>query len=75
MLALGFLIVGDAGPAAVPVHLIGEIGLWIAGILTAITGFVVLATRSGRGPRAGDGSDTATTETPADAGTGADRPA
>jgi cardiolipin synthase len=43
MLALGFLIVGDAGPAAVPVHLIGEIGLWIAGILTAITGYDYMA--------------------------------
>src|SRR3546814_3384323 len=39
MVALGFLIVGDAGPAAIPVHAIGEAGLWIAGILTAITGY------------------------------------
>jgi len=39
MLALGFLIVGDAGPAAIPVHTIGEVGLWIAGALTAITGY------------------------------------
>lgn len=39
MVALGFLIIGDAGPAAVPVHAIGETGLWIAGILTAITGY------------------------------------
>ena len=39
MLALGFLIVGDAGPAAIPVNTIGEIGLWIAGALTAVTGY------------------------------------
>ena len=43
MIALGFLIIGDAGPAAIPVHLIGEIGLWIAGILTAITGYDYMA--------------------------------
>jgi hypothetical protein len=50
--------------------------LGVAVVIAAIVvGIVVLATRSGRGPRAGDGSDTATTETPADAGTGADRPA
>ena len=39
MVALGFLIVGDAGPAVIPVHMIGEIGLWAAGILTAVTGW------------------------------------
>src|SRR3546814_16547348 len=39
MVALGFLIVGDAGPAAIPVHAIGAAGLWIAGILPATTGF------------------------------------
>ena len=39
MLALGFLIVGDAGPDAVPVQIIGEVGIWIAGILTAVTGY------------------------------------
>src|SRR3546814_13095949 len=38
MVALGFLIVGDAGPAAIPVHAIGEAGLWIAALLTALTG-------------------------------------
>jgi len=43
MLALGFLIVGDAGPDVLPVSLIGEIGLWIAGILTAITGYDYMA--------------------------------
>jgi len=39
MLALGVLIVGDAGPAELPVQLIGEVGLWIAGILTFVTGY------------------------------------
>lgn len=39
MVALGFLIVGDAGPEAVPVQLIGEIGLWIAALLTLVTGY------------------------------------
>ena len=44
MLALGFLIVGDAGPAAVPVTQIGEIGLWLAAILTLVTGYDYLVT-------------------------------
>ncbi|WP_119459149.1 CDP-diacylglycerol--glycerol-3-phosphate 3-phosphatidyltransferase [Rhodospirillaceae bacterium SYSU D60014] len=44
MLALGFLIVGDAGPAAVPVTEIGEIGLWLAAILTLVTGYDYLVT-------------------------------
>lgn len=39
MVALGFLIVGDAGPAAVPVTLIGEAGLWVAALLTIVTGY------------------------------------
>lgn len=39
MVAIGFLIVGDAGPAALPVRLIGEAGLWIAAVLTLITGY------------------------------------
>jgi len=43
MLALGFLIVGDAGPAVLQVSLVGEVGLWIAGILTAITGYDYLS--------------------------------
>ncbi len=43
MIALGFLIVGDAGAAFLPVSLIGEIGLWIAGILTAVTGYDYLS--------------------------------
>jgi cardiolipin synthase (CMP-forming) len=45
MVALGILIVGDAGPDIVPVRLIGEIGLWIAALLTLVTGWDYL--RSG----------------------------
>lgn len=39
MVALGFLIVGDTGPDAVPVQMIGEVGLWIAALLTLVTGY------------------------------------
>ncbi len=40
MTALGFLIVGDAGPTAfLPVTWIGIVGLWIAAVLTLITGW------------------------------------
>jgi len=39
MVALGFLIVGDAGPAAIPVQLIGEGLLWLAAGLTLVTGY------------------------------------
>ncbi len=44
MTALGFLIVGDAAPTAfLPVLLIGEVLLWIAAVLTLITGYDYLA--------------------------------
>jgi cardiolipin synthase len=39
MVAIGVLIVGDSGPAWLPVQAIGEILLWIAGILTCVTGY------------------------------------
>ena len=40
MLALGFLIVGEeAGPEVLPMSLLGDTGLWIAAILTLITGY------------------------------------
>ena len=40
MLALGFLIVGDeAGPSWLPTTTIGIVGLWLAGVLTLITGW------------------------------------
>jgi CDP-diacylglycerol---glycerol-3-phosphate 3-phosphatidyltransferase len=40
MTALGFLIVGDAAPTAfAPITLIGVVGLWVAAVLTLITGW------------------------------------
>jgi cardiolipin synthase len=39
MFAIGFLIVGDTGPALIPSRLIGEYGLWIAAVLTLVTGY------------------------------------
>ena len=39
MVAIGVLIVGDAGPPFLPVTAIGEIMLWIAAVLTIITGY------------------------------------
>ena len=38
MVALGFLIVGDAG-RSLAVRLMGEVGLWIAAALTMVTGY------------------------------------
>lgn len=50
MLALGFLLIGDAGdrvlPGTVTSTTIGEIGLWVAAILTLYTGWDYL--RAGR---------------------------
>jgi cardiolipin synthase len=44
MTALGFLIVGDAAPTAwFPVFLVGQVGLWVAALLTLITGYDYLA--------------------------------
>jgi cardiolipin synthase (CMP-forming) len=39
MVAIGFLIVGDAGPGFLPVATIGEVLLWIAAMLTLVTGY------------------------------------
>ena len=39
MTAIGFLLVGDAGPAMLPVQNIGEALLWIAALLTLVTGY------------------------------------
>ena len=39
MVAIGILIVGDSGPAVLPVTLVGEIGLWLAAMLTLVTGY------------------------------------
>jgi cardiolipin synthase (CMP-forming) len=39
MVAIGVLIVGDAGPALLPVQGIGETLLWAAALLTLVTGY------------------------------------
>ena len=39
MVAIGFLIVGEAGPRIIPVTAIGETLLWIAAFLTLMTGY------------------------------------
>lgn len=39
MVALGFLIVGNSGPDWLPVTLIGDILLWLAAMLTVVTGY------------------------------------
>jgi cardiolipin synthase len=39
MFTLGFLIVGSDAPSWIPAQAIGEIGLWLAAILTLITGY------------------------------------
>ncbi|MBF0268716.1 MAG: CDP-diacylglycerol--glycerol-3-phosphate 3-phosphatidyltransferase [Alphaproteobacteria bacterium] len=66
MVAIGFLIVGDAGPAWLPVRMIGEVGLWIAAALTMITGYDYLMAgvphmrkpraKHGASVKAGDGA-------------------
>ena len=44
MVALGVLIVGqEAGPAFLPMEIIGDTGLWIAALLTLVTGYDYLA--------------------------------
>ena len=53
MTAIGFLIVGDAGPAFLPVKGIGETLLWMAALLTIVTGYDYLRaglTHMGREP-------------------------
>ena len=44
LVALAILIVGDHGPVEIPVRLLGEIGLWLAAILTIYTGWDYLQT-------------------------------
>ncbi len=39
MVSIGVLIVGNAGPAILPVAAIGEILLWVAALLTLVTGY------------------------------------
>jgi cardiolipin synthase len=45
MVAIGFLIVGDSSPSLIPALQIGAAGLWIAAVLTIVTGYDYL--RSG----------------------------
>lgn len=44
LVALGILIVGDHGPAMLPIRLLGEVGLWVAAVLTLYTGWDYLQT-------------------------------
>lgn len=39
MFTLGFLIVGKDAPTWIPAQAIGEVGLWLAALLTLITGY------------------------------------
>jgi cardiolipin synthase len=39
MVAIGVLLVGDAGPDILRVRIIGEGMLWIAAVLTLLTGY------------------------------------
>ena len=39
MFTLGFLIVGTDAPSWIPAQMIGEVGLWLAALLTLITGY------------------------------------
>jgi cardiolipin synthase len=39
MTAIGVLLVGDAGPDGLPVQAIGEFLLWVAALLTIVTGY------------------------------------
>jgi cardiolipin synthase len=43
MVALGFLIVRDAGPDFLPVLAIGQVGIWLAAVLTLVTGYDYLS--------------------------------
>ena len=43
MVAIGFLIIGNAGPDGFPTTLIGEVGLWVAAALTLVTGYDYLS--------------------------------
>jgi CDP-diacylglycerol---glycerol-3-phosphate 3-phosphatidyltransferase len=47
MAAIAILLVGDAGPAALHLRVVGEVGLWLAAVLTLITGYDYL--RAGLG--------------------------
>ena len=44
MISLALLLIGDAAPTGLPVHLAGIISFWLAAILTVITGYDYFAT-------------------------------
>ncbi len=43
MVAIGFMLLGDGGPDALHARIIGELLLWIAAVLTMITGYDYLS--------------------------------
>ena len=43
MVALGFLIIGDSSPSVIPSQAIGEVGIWLAAVLTIVTGYDYMA--------------------------------
>lgn len=45
--AIGFLLVGDAGPFWMHAALVGEVGIWVAAALTLVTGWDYLQTGLG----------------------------
>ncbi len=55
MVAIGLLLVGDAGPAWLPFQTIGWWGLWIAALLTLVTGYDYLRAGLGHMMKNGDG--------------------
>ncbi len=55
MVAIGLLLVGDAGPLWLPLQEIGWWGLWAAAILTLVTGYDYL--RAGLGHMMKDGGE------------------
>ena len=67
MVAIGFLIVGDADPAFLPVSAIGESLLWVAALLTLVTGYdyLVAGLRHINGPRPAPPIDRCKSERPA----------
>jgi cardiolipin synthase len=44
ILAIGFLLVGEASPDLIPSILIGDVLLWVAGLVTVQTGYIYLRT-------------------------------
>ena len=67
MVAIGFLIVGDAGPPFLSAPAIGESLLWVAALLTLVTGYdyLVAGLRHINGPRPAAPVDRRKSERPA----------